>query len=377
MEADPLRVTIAELNNAKKRAGGRMQEKKYKPLTIPKLQWDKNKSSDRVGELVIQPLEPGFGITLGNALRRVVLSSIEGCAVTSVIIKGANNEFASLQGVVEDLLHILLNLKEIVVKNNTGESGKMQLKVSGKDKPVATVGDITTDEHLEVVNKDFVLAHLAPDGELEIDFFVEMGRGYVPAKWPYGVSLQKDDRIYLDAKFSPIERVEYHVEKTRVGQDIDYDKLILTVYTDGSIHPQDVVHYGTSVLRTQLEHFLTATEIPFNEISTAEEQESGNETLLEIGGPTEGLPVELFLKPIDELEFSVRAHNCLIGAGIKRVIDLVNLSEEDVLKIKNFGRKSLREVKEILGAFGLRLGMNVKELDLKKVIKEQEDRLKS
>lgn len=354
-----------------------MLDKKYKPLTLPKLEWNKKKSSDTMGELVVQPLEPGFGITIGNALRRVILSSIEGCAVTSVVIKDVNNEFSSLKGVVEDVLHVLLNIKEIVVKNNTGEPGKMTLKVSGADKPAATVGDIETDEHLEVINKEHVIAHLAPDGELEIEFFVEMGRGYVPSQWPYGTSLQKDDRIYIDAKFSPIERVEYHVEKTRVGKDIDYDKLSLSIYTDGSIHPTDAVHYGTSVLRTQLEHFLAVEEIPFNEISQPAEQEGGSEALLELGGPTEGLPVELFLKPIDELEFSVRAHNCLIGAGIKRVIDLVNLTEEDVLKIKNFGRKSLREVKEILGAFGLRLGMNVKELDLKKVIKEQEERLQS
>lgn len=354
-----------------------MQDKTYKSLTIPTLQWNQKKSSETMGELIVQPLEPGFGITIGNALRRVILSSIEGCAVTSVIINGVNNEFSSLKGVVEDVLHILLNIKEVVIKNNTGEPGKMHLRVNGKDKPSATVADITADNHLELINKEHVIAHLAPDGELEIEFFVEMGRGYSPAQWPYGTSLQKDNRIYLDAKFSPIERVEFNVEKTRVGQAIDYDKLTMGIYTNGSIHPRDVIHYGTSVLRTQFEHFLSATEIPFNEISQPVEQEGGRETLLDIGGPTEGLPVELFLKPIDELEFSVRAHNCLIGAGIKRVIDLVNLTEEDVLKIKNFGRKSLREVKEILGAFGLRLGMNVKELDLKKVIKEQEDRLKS
>lgn len=354
-----------------------MLEKKYKPLTIPTLKWDRKKSSDRVGELVVQPLEPGFGITLGNALRRVILSSTEGCAVTSVVIKNVNNEFSSIKGVVEDVLHILLNIKEIIIKNNTGQPGKMHLSISGNDKPAGKVEDIVADEHLELINKEHVIAHLAPDGELEIEFFVDMGRGYAPAKWPYGTSLQKDDRIYLDAKFSPIERVEYNIEKTRVGQAIDYDKLTLSIYTDGSIHPKDVIHYGTSVLRTQLEQFLSAAEIPFNEISEPVQEEAGAETLLDIGGPTEGLPVELFLKPIDELEFSVRAHNCLIGAGIKRVIDLVNLAEEDVLKIKNFGRKSLREVKEILGAFGLRLGMNVKELDLKKVIKEQEDRLKS
>ncbi len=354
-----------------------MGEKRYKSLTLPKLKWEKSKSSEKMGELIVQPLEPGFGTTIGNALRRVVLASIEGCAVTAVVIKGVNNEFSALKGVVEDVLHILLNLKGIVIRNKTGEPGKMILSIKGSEKPTVTVGDIKGDDHLELINKEHVLAHLSPDGELEVEFFVEMGRGYASAQWPLGESLQKDDKIYLDAMFSPVERVEYRVEKTRVGQAIDHDKLILTVYTNGSIHPQDVIHYGTSVLRTQLEHLLTATEIPFNQISQEEDKESEGEALLDVAGPTEGLPVDLFLKPIDELEFSVRAHNCLVGAGIKRVIDLVNLNEEDTLKIKNFGRKSLREVREILGAFGLRLGMNVKELDLKKALKEQEDRLRS
>ena len=352
-----------------------MQEKKYQPLTIPKLQWNTKVSSDTMGELIVQPLEPGFGITLGNALRRVVLSSIEGAAVTSIIIKGVNNEFATLPGVIEDVLHLLLNIKEIVVKSTTGKSGTMKLSIKGQ--PVVTVSDIVADEHLEIVNKDHVLAHLATDGELDIAFFVESGRGYVPAQWPMGKRLQADGRIYLDAMFSPVRRVEYHVEPTRIGQSIDYDKLCFSIYTDGSMHPQDIIHYGTSVLRTQLEHFLISVEIPFNEISKPVEEEAEKERFIDVKGPTEGLPVELFLKPIDELEFSVRAHNCLIGAGVKRVIDLVNLTDEDILKIKNFGRKSLREVKEILGAFGLRLGMSIKELDLKKALKEQEERLQS
>jgi DNA-directed RNA polymerase subunit alpha len=172
--------------------------------------------------------------------------------------------------------------------------------------------------------------------------------------------------------FSPVRRVEYHVEKTRVGEKIDYDKVTISITTNGAVHPTEVVHYATSVMRTQLEHFLSAPEIPFNEISEVEEEVVASTAGGEQKSPTKGLPVELFLRPIDELEFSVRAHNCLIGAGIKRVIDLVNLTDEDVLKIKNFGRKSLREVKEILQAFSLQLGMNVKELDLKRLIKEQE-----
>ena len=345
----------------------------YKPLILPKVSWDTKVSSGSFGELIVQPLEPGFGITLGNALRRVMLSSIEGSAVTSVIVKKINNEFSTLKGVVEDTLHVLLNLKGIVIKNATGQPGKMYLSKKGEG-PVK-VADIKTDEHLEVVNKDYVIAHLSADGELDIEFFVETGRGYLQAQWPIGESLQADGRVYLDAMFSPLKRVEYRVEQARVGDRFDCDKLIMSIYTNGAVGPQDIIHYGTSVLRTQLEHFLLATEIPFNEISQVLEEKAEKEHRLETESPTKGLPVDLFLKPIDELEFSVRAHNCLIGAGIKRVIDLVNMSEDEILKIKNFGRKSLREVKEILAAFGLHLGMNVKELDLKKAIKEQESKV--
>jgi DNA-directed RNA polymerase subunit alpha len=342
----------------------------YRPLILPKVNWETKVSTDTFGELVVQPLEPGFGITLGNALRRVMLSAVEGSAVTSVIIKGVNNEFSTIKGVVEDTLHVLLNLKEIVVKNSTGEAGKMRLQKRGEG-PVR-VADITCDAHLAVINTDYVIANLAADGDLDIEFFVEPGRGYQQAQWPQGASLQADGRIYLDAMFSPVKRVEYRIEQARVGDRFDCDKLIMTMVTNGATTPQDLVHYGTSVLRTQLEHFLTASEIPFNEISSSPEQKSEREFKVDGDNPTRGLPVELFLKPIDELEFSVRAHNCLIGAGIKRVIDLVNMNEEDILKIKNFGRKSLREVKEILSAFGLHLGMNIKELDLKKAIKDQE-----
>ena len=342
----------------------------YKPLILPKLSWNKQVSSPTYGELVVQPLEPGYGITFGNALRRIMLSSIEGSAVTSIVIKGVNNEFSTIKGVIEDTLQLVLNIKQIAIKNATGEPGKMHLSAKGVG--VAKAADIKADSHLEVINKEHVIAHLAPDGELEIEFFVETGRGYLSAQWPAGQSLQPDNRIYLDAMFSPVKRVEYNIEKTRVEQRIDYDKLTISIQTNGAVKPQDVVHYATSVLRTQLEHFLQATEIDFNELSKEVGQEGKIEGKSDSEGPTKGLPVDLFLKPIDELEFSVRAHNCLVGSGIKRVIDLVNLTEDDVLKIKNFGRKSLREVKEILSAFGLHLGMNVKELDLKKVLKDQE-----
>lgn len=346
-----------------------MSKKKYQSLTIPKLGWIKETLSNSFGEIIAQPLEPGFGITLGNALRRVLLGGVEGSAVTSIIIKGVNNEFSSLHGVVEDTMQLLLNIKELVVKNSTGQPGKMYLNFKGQG--IATAGDITTDEHLELVNKEHVLAHVSHDGELEIEFFVESGRGYRPANWP-SKALQEDNRIYLDAMFSPVRKVTFDVHKTRVGEEIDFDKLILSIQTDGSETPVDVLHYSVSVLRTQLEHFLLAAEIPFNEISSTPSDEKqckevkGEESVLK------GIPIDLLLKPIDELELSVRAHNCLINADIKRILDLANLTEDDVLRIKNFGRKSLGEVKESLKSFGLSLGMNIKESDIKKYLESKE-----
>ncbi|MBY0109869.1 MAG: DNA-directed RNA polymerase subunit alpha [Candidatus Babeliaceae bacterium] len=346
-----------------------MQKKEYQSLTIPQLAWNKQTLSPTFGELVVEPLEPGFGTTMGNALRRTLLGAVEGSAVTSVIIKGVNNEFSSVSGVVEDVVQIILNCKEIVVKNKTGQPGTMKLVVSGEG--IATVADIQTDDHLELINKRHVIAHVAQGGVLDIVFHVESGRGYQAAKWPVGKALQEDNRIYIDAMFSPVRKVSYDVEKTRVGTSIDYDKLLLYITTDGTESPLEVVRYAVSVVRSQLEHFLAAPEIPFNEISRPV-----IEGKPELKPETQdvrykGVSVELLLKPINALEFSVRAHNCLINAGIKRIIDLVNLTEDDVLKIKNFGRKSYDEVKEGMKSFGLSFAMNVKETDLRKLIDKE------
>jgi len=347
-----------------------MEKKEYRPLIIPKLTWNKKELTPTYGELVAQPLEPGFGITLGNAIRRVLYAGVEGSAVTSLIIKGVNNEFSALTGVEEDAMQLILNSKNIVVRNKDGRAGAMRLNVKGQT--VVKVSDIVADDHLELINKDHVLAHVSEQGELDIEFFVEPGRGYKAAQWPADKALQEDGRIYIDAMFSPIRKVMFDVEKTRVGKDIDYDKLTLRIQTDGSENPLDVLHYAISVLRTQLEHFLESAEIPFNLISAApEEVQTGEPVELDQLG-SKGLSHELLLKPIEELELSVRAHNCLINAGIKRILDLVNLSEDEALKIKNFGRKSLSEVKESMKAFGLSFGMNIKESQLKKVIKEQQ-----
>ncbi len=343
--------------------------KEYQPLTIPRLTWDKKTLTAVTGELVAQPLEPGFGITLGNALRRVLLGGIEGAAVSSVIITGVNNEFSVLPGVVEDVMQLCLNIKQIVVRSKDGKSGKMTLSV--QQEGTVRVSDIKTDSNLELINGDHLLAHIAPAGSLEIEFFVEPGRGYRRAQWPEGVTLQEDNRIYLDSMFSPVAKVAFDIQKTRVGKEIDYDKLILFITTNGAINPLEALNYAVSVLRTQLEQFLVDTEIPFNEISAPVKEEvpvvpEANKELV-----LKGVPVELLLKQIDELELSVRAHNCLMNAGIKRVLDLVNLSEEEGLCIKNFGRKSLNEVKDSMKAFGLSFGMNITEGDLEKIMKEQ------
>jgi DNA-directed RNA polymerase subunit alpha len=344
-------------------------KKSFQPLTLPRLAWNKETLSSTYGELVAQPLEPGFGITLGSALRRVLLGGVEGSAVTAVIVKGVNNEFAVVPGVIEDAMQLVLNCKEIVIRNKTGQPGTMSLRVKGQ--AVATVGHIEADEHLELVNKEHVIAHVAEGGMLDIEFFVEPGRGYQPAQWPIGQALQEDNRIYLDAMFSPVRKVTYSVEKTRVGRDIDYDKLLLSVTTDGTLTPMEALHYAVSVLRAQLEHFLSVPEIPFNEISKPVSEERHERTGEEHEATIKGIPVDLLLKPIDALEFSVRAHNCLVNAGVKRIIDLVNLTEDEVLKIKNFGRKSFEEVKESMKNFGLSFGMNIKESDVKKLYERE------
>ena len=343
--------------------------REYKPLTLPKLGWDKQSMSDTFGKLVAEPLEQGFGITLGNAMRRVLLGAIEGTAVTSVVITGVNNEFSSIPGVVEDIMQIVLNIKQLVIKNKTNTSGKMKLLVSSPR--TVTAADITCDEHLELVNKDHVIAHLSEGGSLEIEFTVESGRGYQVAQWPIGQSLQEDGRIYLDAMFSPVRNVTCHVDKARVGKDIDFDKMTLEVTTNGAITPVDALNYTVSVLRTQLENFLVGAEIPFNEISGQENNEDPVENAEIEDFGLKGVSLELLMKPIDELEFSARAHNCLINADIHRVIDLVNFTEDEGLKIKNFGRKSLDEVKEILRSLGLRLGMDIKEEVVVKALQKQ------
>lgn len=348
-----------------------MEKQEYRSLTLPRVEWNKKTLTDSFGEVVAQPLEPGLGITFGSALRRALLGTLEGSAVTAVTIVGVNNEFAVIPGIIEDAMQVVLNIKQIVVRNRTGKPGTMRLKVAGE--AVARVSDIKADEHLELVNPELVLAHVAPDGLLEIEFFVGTGRGYQAAQWPEGKPYQEDGRIHLDAMFAPVRNVIFDVQKTRVGKDIDYDKLTVTIQTNGSDTPVDVYNYAVSVLRTQLEHFLVSAEIPFNEISAVAPVKLKEDVVVD---RTQTLPtevLELLLKPIEQLELSVRAQNCLVQHGVKRVLDLVNMPEEEVLKIKNFGRKSLTEVKEAIEGHALSFGMGIDEEDVHDMLESNEE----
>jgi DNA-directed RNA polymerase subunit alpha len=347
-----------------------MDKKEYRPLIVPKVMWEKNTLTHQFGEVVAQPLEPGFGITLGGALRRIMLGAVEGAAPTWIIIKGVNNEFSSVPGVIEDVMQIVLNIKEIVVRNSTGKPGTMRVHAQGE--ATVRVSDIVADEHLELINKDHIIAHVAPGGELDIEFFVETGRGYVAAQWPADKPYQDDSRIYIDAMFSPVRRITFDVEKTRVGQHIDYDKLTLQITTDGSENPMDVFNYAVSVIRSQYEHFLSATEIKFNELQQARREEPVEKITVEDQKAIHGISPELLMSSIDELELSVRARNCLLNAEIKRIIDLVNLVEDDILKIRNFGKKTLDEVKDSMKALGLSFGMNINEESVKQMLANKE-----
>lgn len=326
----------------------------YKPLTVPKISWNKDSLSQNFGEVVLQPLEPGFGMTFGNALRRTLLGGVEGAAVTSVIIHGVNNEFSVITGVSEDTMQVVLNIKQLIVKSKDGRGGKMSLHVQGES--VVKASSIICDDNLEIVNTDHIIASTGVDADLKIDFFVDCGRGYQSAKWPTGKALQDDDRIYVDSLFSPVTKVFFDVEKTRVGENIDYDKLKISIHTNGSESPRDVFNYAVSVLRSQLANFLISDEIDFAPVVI--EDETSSENNLEVVEEFNAEPADssVLLKPVEDLELSVRALNCLAAAEIKTVGDLILLSEDDVANIKNFGRKSLKEVIEGLDNLGLKLG---------------------
>ena len=294
--------------------------------------------SNFYGKFEIEPLERGFGTTLGNALRRVMLSSLPGSAISSVKIEGALHEFQTVEGVVEDVTTIILNLKKVVVKNHSNEMKIIRINVN-QEGPV-TAGDIDHDSDIEILNPDLVIANVAKGGSLVMEMTVSNGRGYVRSEENKRLlDIRKVGVIAVDSLFSPIERVSYEIESARVGQDESYDKLVLQVWTNGSIRPEEAIALASRIL---IEHFNILTNLSNIADMTGMMIEK-----------TEDPKVKALETTIEDLDFSVRAYNCLKRAGIHTLQDLVNKSENDMMKIRNLGKKSLKEVLDKVRDLGL------------------------
>jgi len=297
------------------------------------------------GVFVIEPLDRGFGYTFGNSLRRVLLSSLEGAAVTSVKIEGVAHEFTTLPGVREDVTDIILNLKQLVCILH-GESPEVEVRLTKRGEGVVTAADIEAPADLEILNPDLEIANLSSKGRLEITLTIGRGRGYVPAEGNRGQA-HTIGVIPVDSMFSPINRVSYDVEAARVGQRTDYDKLVLDVTTDGSIDPKDAIAEAAEILIRQLAIFTDLDRIEHYRDGLADADGSGD------AAPPIANGMENF--PIEELELGVRSYNCLKRVGIETIGDLVSKTENELASIPNFGKKSIEEVKETLGQHGLRL----------------------
>ena len=318
-------------------------EKNWRNLIKPKrIEVDEKTHTRSYGEFDCQPLEKGFGITLGNTLRRVLLSSIYGAAIVSVKFAGVLHEFSTVPGVKDDVTDIILNLKGVRLKMH--HDGPRIIRIDAAKEGVIRAGDIITDDSVDVLNPDHYIATLTPGAKLKAEMVVKIGKGYVPAKRERDPD-QPEGTINIDALFSPIKKVAYTVSNARVGQITDYDRLTLEVWTDGSVHPEDGVAYAAKILKEQLDVFINFEEMDLPE---------------SVGKPLqEGLINENLYKSVDELELSVRSANCLKNAGIQYIGELVQKTEAEMLKTKNFGRKSLNEIKEILTEMGLGLGIKM------------------
>lgn len=314
----------------------------YNLIRPKRIEVDESTHTESYGEFSIQPLERGFGITLGNALRRVLLSSISGAAIVSIKIDGVLHEFSTVPGVKEDVTDIVLNLKGIRLKMN--QDGPKIVNIDAAGDKVIRAGDIITDGTVEVLNPDHYIATLSEGTTMKAELVVKVGRGYIPAKKERDAD-QSEGTINIDAIYSPIKKVKYTVTYSRVGQVADYDKLIIEVWTDGSILPDDAIAYAAKILKDQLEIFINFDEVE-SEVHEEEVEEKADVN-------------EYLLRPFDDLELSVRSANCLKNAGIRLIGELVQKTEPEMLKTKNFGRKSLNEIKEILAEMGLGFGMKL------------------
>lgn len=317
--------------------------KNWRSLIRPKrIEVDEKTHTRFYGDFTCQPLEKGFGITLGNALRRILLSSIRGSAIVSVKFDSVLHEFSTIPGVREDVSDIILNLKGVRLKQN--QEGARVLRLDVAREGVVTAGDIATDGAVDILNPDHYIATLTAGASLNAEMAVKMGKGYVPARMEREPD-QPEGTMNIDAIFSPIKKVSYTVSHARVGQITDYDRLDMEIWTDGSILPEDAMAYAAKILKEQLDVFINFEETEQEERhDKIEEKEKINENLL---------------RSVDELELSVRSANCLKNAGISLIGELVQKTEAEMLKTKNFGRKSLNEIKEILSEMGLSLGMKI------------------
>jgi DNA-directed RNA polymerase subunit alpha len=328
--------------------------KNWQELKKPNGLEKKGGDGKRKATFVAEPLERGFGLTLGNALRRVLLSSLQGAAVTSIKIENVLHEFSSLAGVREDVTDLVLNVKQIALRMQGEGAKRLQLSATGPAEVKA--GDIAVSGDIEVMNPELVLCHLDDGATLNMELIADTGKGYVPASAnrpadaPIGL-------IPVDALYSPVRQVSYKVENTRVGQELDYDKLSLSIETDGTVTPEDALAYAARILQDQLAlfvHFddsaITRTSAPVGLAAQASASEGSSDT---------ATINRYLLKKVDELELSVRSANCLKNDNIIYIGDLVQKTEAEMLRTPNFGRKSLNEIKEVLSSMGLRLGMEI------------------
>ena len=319
-----------------------MLQKNWMELIKPsKMDVNVQENDGRTGRLIAEPLERGFGLTLGNAIRRVLLSSLQGAAITSVKIKGVVHEFSTIPGVKEDLTDILLNLKSIAVKVHSPGLKKMYIKANGSGEIRA--GNFETDSETEIMNKDQLIMTLDANADVEIEANIETGKGYVSAE------VAEDENkiigeIKLDAMFSPVVKATYKIENSRVGQVTDYDKLIFDVETNGVISPDDAIALSARILQDQLQAFINFDEPEIQNDQDSTDKLSFNSNLL---------------KKVEELELSVRSANCLKNDNIIYIGDLVQKTESEMLRTPNFGRKSLNEIKEVLNTMSLYLGMEI------------------
>lgn len=324
---------------------------RWRGLELPTRVVPDSNNSRRYGRFTVEPFERGFGTTIGNSLRRILLSSIEGSAVTSVKIAGAPHEFSSIDGVLEDVTDIVLNIKEMIVSMAGDEPKSMKLLAEGPGEVTADL--IEVDSTVEIHNPELVLATLTKEVDFDAEFTVMKGRGYVPASEYFTEQHTEQELgvLPIDAIYSPVTRVRYKVEDTRVGQKTNYDKLILEIWTNGTVAPEDALVEAGKILRKHLNPFVQYFDI-------------GQETASDVATAEARVDEELLRKlemPIGELELSVRANNCLESAKVETLGQLVQMTENDLLKVRSFGRTSLREVKRKLDEMGMSLGMDVPE----------------